>query len=65
MLPDPFFLSFSSDIKILKSFINFFLKKLEVNFIPVSKKILEKPKYLALFKEVLRFKCPSGSRGIL
>ena len=65
ILPDPLFLRFLFDIKILKSCTRSFLKKLVVNFIPDSKKILEKPKFLTFIRTFIKSRLPFISRGIL
>ena len=65
ILSRPFFPSFLLDINYLKSSINFILKKLVVNFIPVSIKILEKPSSFALMRVSFKSRLPVLSKEIL
>ena len=65
MLPLPLLFNFLLDIKIFNSFTRFCFKKLFVNVIPVSKKILEKPNFLALISTSLKSKFPTSLTGIL
>ena len=65
ILPSPSFPSFLLDIISLKSFIKFLFKKLVVNFIPDSIKILEKPNSFALISDLFKSRSPSLLVGIL
>ena len=58
MLALPFLPRFLFEINSLKSSTKFSFKKLLVNFIPASKKILEKPNFLALFSTFLKSSSP-------
>ena len=53
------------EIKILNSLIKLFLKKLLIKFIPDSRKILEKPNFLAFISAYFKSILPSCSFVIL
>ena len=60
MFASPLFSRFLLETNNLKSSTKFLLKKLDANFIPDSKKILEKPKNLVFTRTFLKSKFPVG-----